>query len=76
MLEYGVLGLLTGVVAAGIGTLTAWAVIKFLMRSEWIFVPNIVAITVILCVITTTSVGLIGTWRALGQKATPHLRND
>jgi putative ABC transport system permease protein len=75
-LEYGVLGLLTGVIAAGIGTLTAWAVIKFLMRSEWVFVPEIVAITVILCVITTTSVGLIGTWRALGQKAAPHLRND
>jgi putative ABC transport system permease protein len=75
MLEYGVLGLLTGVVAAGIGTLTAWSVIKFLMHSEWIFLPNIVVITIILCVITTTSVGLIGTWRALGQKAAPHLRN-
>ena len=76
MLEFGILGLLIGVIAAGIGTLTAWAVIKFLMRSEWVFVPDIVAITVILCVITTTTVSLIGTWRALGQKATPHLRND
>ena len=76
ILEYGVLGLLTGVIAAGIGTLTAWAVIKFLMRSEWIFEPNIVIITVILCVITTSCVSLIGTWRALGQKAAPHLRND
>lgn len=76
MLEYGVLGLLTGIVAAGIGTLTAWAVIKFLMRAEWIFVPEIVITTVVLCVLMTTSVGLIGTWRALGQKASPHLRND
>jgi putative ABC transport system permease protein len=76
MLEYCVLGLLTGFVAAGIGTLTAWSVIKFLMRSEWIFIPHIVVITVVLCVITTTSVGLIGTWYALGQKATSHLRND
>ena len=76
MLEYGVLGLLTGLVAAGIGTLTAWAVITFMMRAEWIFVPGIVATTIILCVLMTTSIGLLGTWRALGQKASPHLRND
>jgi putative ABC transport system permease protein len=75
MLEYGVLGLLTGIVAAGIGTLTAWSVIKFLMHSDWIFLPSIVFITVVLCVITTTSVGLVGTWRALRQKASPYLRN-
>lgn len=76
MLEYGILGLLTGAVAAGIGSLTAWAVIKFLMGSEWVFLPNIVILTVVLCVLMTTSVGLIGTWRALGQKAAPHLRDD
>jgi putative ABC transport system permease protein len=76
MLEYGILGLLTGAVAAGIGSLTAWAVIKFLMGSEWVFLPNIVILTIVLCVLMTTSVGLIGTWRALGQKAAPHLRDD
>lgn len=76
MLEYGVLGLLTGLVAAAIGTLTAWAVIKFLMRAEWIFLPEIVVTTVFLCVLMTVSVGLIGTWRVLGQKASPHLRNE
>ena len=76
MLEYGVLGLITGFIAAGIGTLTAWAVIKFLMRSEWVLVPEIVVFTIFTCVIATISVGLIGTWIALGQKAAPHLRND
>ena len=76
MLEYSVLGLITGVVAAGIGTLTAWAVIKFLMRSEWVFVSEIVAFTVVTCILATTSVGLIGTWFVLGQKSAPHLRND
>ncbi|NQW01056.1 MAG: FtsX-like permease family protein [Rhodospirillales bacterium] len=76
LLEYGVLGLLTGLVAAAIGTLTAWAVITFLMRAEWIFLPQIVATTVFLCVVMTSCVGLIGTWRVLGQKASPHLRNE
>ncbi len=76
MLEYGLLGGLTGLVAAGIGTLTAWAVITFLMRAEWIFLPNIVLMTVVLCVLMTMLVGLVGTWRVLGQKASPHLRNE
>ncbi len=76
MLEYGVLGLLTGLVAAGIGTLTAWAVINFLMGAEWIFLSEIVVVTVGLCILMTTAIGLLGTWRALGQKASPHLRND
>lgn len=76
LLEYGLLGFVTGLVAAGIGTLTAWAVITFLMRAEWVFLPEIVALTVFMCVLMTLLAGIIGTWRVLGQKASPHLRNE
>ena len=74
--EYGVLGLLTGLIAAAVGTLTAWAVIVFLMGAEWIFLPEVVATTVVICVFVTVVVGFAGTWRALGQKAAPYLRNQ
>ncbi len=74
--EYGVLGLLTGLIAAALGTLTAWAVIVFLMRADWIFLPAVVATTVLVCIVVTVVVGFAGTWRALGQKAAPHLRNQ
>lgn len=74
--EYGVLGLLTGIIAAAVGTLTAWAVIVFLMRAEWIFLPGVIAATVAVCIAVTIIVGFAGTWRALGQKAAPHLRNQ
>jgi putative ABC transport system permease protein len=74
--EYGLLGLVTGVLAAGVGTLTAWAVVKFLMHMEWIFLPGTLAVTLILCILVTLAVGFLGTWRALGHSAAPFLRND
>ncbi len=74
--EYGILGLLTGLISAGVGTLTAWAVIVFLMGAEWVFLPTIVAKTVVTCIVVTIVVGFAGTWRALTRKSAPHLRNQ
>lgn len=76
VLEYGVLGLATGVLATAIGTLTAWAVVVHLMRSPWGFLPGVAAATVGVCVVLTVVLGFAGTWRALGHKAAPHLRNE
>ncbi len=76
LLEYGLLGLLTGLISAAIGTLTGWAVIRFLMRSEWAFLGDVVAWTLIVCIVVIMAAGLLGTWRALGQKAAVHLRID
>jgi len=76
VIEFGILGLATGIIAAAIGTLTAWAVIVFLMRADWIFLAPVVAITVALCLVITVIAGFAGTWRALAEKATVHLRNE
>jgi len=76
IIEYGLMGLVTGVIAAVIGTTTAWAVIVFLMDSEWVFRPAVVAVTAVVCILTTQAMGFAGTWRALAEKAAPHLRNE
>ncbi|SCA56163.1 conserved membrane hypothetical protein [Candidatus Terasakiella magnetica] len=76
LIEYGVLGLVTGLISAGVGTIASWGVITFLMKMDWAFYPNTIALTLILCLILTIGAGFIGTWRALGQKAAPHLRNE
>ena len=76
VLEYGLLGIATGVIAAVIGSITAWAVVRFLMGMEWAFLPNAVVLTVVICLVVTLVVGFAGTWRALGQKAGPLLRNE
>ena len=74
--EFGLLGLIAGTVAAFAGTVTAWAVVTWVLEQEWTFLPGTVAATVAACVALTLALGLLGTWRALGEPAAPHLRNE
>jgi putative ABC transport system permease protein len=76
LLEYGLLGLVTAVIAGCIGTLTAWVVLTQLMDFRWTFIPSAVMTTAVLCTAITLAFGFVGTWRALGQKAAPLLRNE
>ena len=74
--EFALLGLVTGVIAAAAGTATAWAVTTRVLNQEWEFLPDVVAGTIAFCVLLTVSLGLFGTWRALGESASPYLRNE
>ena len=74
--EFALLGLVTGVIAAAAGTGTAWAVTTRVLNQEWEFLPDVVAGTVAFCILLTLSLGLFGTWRALGESASPYLRNE
>ena len=74
--EFALLGLVTGVIAAAAGTATAWAVTTRVLNQEWEFLPDVVAGTVVFCIVLTLSIGLFGTWRALGESASPYLRNE
>lgn len=76
LVEYGLLGLATGVIAGGIGSVVAWAVLTFIMRAEWTFLPGVTAGTLAVSIAVVMTVGFAGTWRALGAKAAPLLRND
>ena len=74
--EFALLGLVTGVIAAAAGTVTAWGVTTRVLEQEWVFLPGVVAGTVGLCILLTMGLGLFGTWRALGEPASPYLRNE
>ena len=76
LLEYGLLGLVTALVASVIGTIAAWAVVTEVMRFQFSFDPLPVATAVVIAVAVTLALGFYGTWRALGQKAAPLLRNE
>jgi len=76
LLEYGLLGVVTAVIAAGIGTVAAWGVLTWVMEVDWVFLPTAVFATVVLSAAVTIAFGFVGTWRALGQKAAPLLRNE
>lgn len=76
LLEYGLLGLLTAMIAGILGSLAAWAVLIWIMRWEWTFLPSAVMSTAVIAVLITLAFGFAGTWRALGRPAAPLLRND
>lgn len=73
--EYGLLGLATAVIAAAFGTLAGWLVLTGVMRAPWAFLPGPILVTAALAVLVTLAMGFAGTWRALGRKAAPLLRN-
>ncbi len=76
VLEYGLLGLITAVIAAAIGSLAAWVLVTRVMRADFVFAPGAVAGTVAACLAVTIVFGLFGTWRALGLKVAPMLRAE
>jgi putative ABC transport system permease protein len=74
--EYCLLGLATGAIAAGVGSLAAWAIVTRLMNIPWRLDAGLVAGVIAACVAVTLAAGFSGTWRALGTKAAPLLRNE
>lgn len=73
-LEYLILGLATAVFALVSGALAAWFVVSQIMTLPWTFLPSVAITTVIIALLLTIGIGLLGTWRILGLKAGPVLR--
>ncbi|MEJ1996361.1 MAG: FtsX-like permease family protein [Limibacillus sp.] len=76
LLQYGLLGLITAAIAAGIGTLAGFIVVTQVMEADFIFLPETVFPTALLAAVLTLLLGFIGTWRALSVKSAPLLRNE
>ena len=73
-LEYALLGLLTAVAAAVIGTLASWALIDGFLQSEFIFDGGLVFATTLIGACVTALLGLAGAMKTLGRKPAPLLR--
>ncbi len=73
--EYAILGFATAVFALSAGGFAAWFIVTQIMTLPWAFRPEIALATVIAALVLTVGFGLAGTWRVLGQKAAPVLRN-
>ncbi len=76
LIEYGLLGLVAAVLAAGLGTLASYLVLTRVMHTDWVFLPWGVVVTALAATAATLIFGYAGTWRALGAKAAPLLRNE
>ncbi len=74
-LEYALIGLATAIFALAAGGLAAWFVVSQVMNLPAAFDGGVALSTVAIALILTVGFGLVGTWRVLGHKAAPVLRN-
>lgn len=72
--EYMILGLATAIFALLAGGVSAWFVVSRIMKMPSTFLPDVAIMTVVGALVLTVGIGLAGTWRILGQKAAPVLR--
>jgi len=74
-IEFALIGLVTALLAVGIGALGAWAIVTFLLQTDFVFSVPAAAIPAGLALALAVSTGAFGVWRALRLPAGPMLRN-
>lgn len=74
-LEYLLIGLATAVFALVAGGIAAWFIVARIMELPSVFMPEVAVFTIFIALVLTVGFGLMGTWRVLGHKAAPVLRN-
>jgi putative ABC transport system permease protein len=75
LVEFGLIGGVVAVVAALIGTAAAWTLVTRYMRVDFVFLPGTLTAVIAASIVAVVAIGLAGTWRALGHKPAPLLRN-
>lgn len=76
LVEYGLLGALTALLAAVLGTVCAYAVQVYALRLRWTFDPAALALVTAFCLVVTLAAGIFGALRALREKPAAYLRNE
>ena len=74
-IEYAVLGLATALFGIIAGSLSAWFVVNELMGATFTFLPTAATGAALIALVLSVGLGLIGTWRVLGEKPAAVLRN-
>jgi putative ABC transport system permease protein len=75
LVEFGLIGVCAGLIAASLGTLASWAMMRFVLRAPWVFLPGTLVVTVGGCMVLMLACGYAGTARALRTRVAPLLRN-
>ena len=76
LVEFGLIGAMAGLIAAGLGTLASWGVVHFLLKAPWSFLPGILVMTIGGCIVLMLGFGYAGTAAALRVRPAAHLRNE
>jgi putative ABC transport system permease protein len=76
LVEFAVIGASAGAIAGALGTLASWAVMRFVLDSDWVFLPGLLAAVIFGCMALMVAAGYAGTETALRARAAPLLRNE
>jgi len=74
--EYACLGAAAGMGGAALASLLSWAVLRFVLEVPWTLEPAALALGVALASAVALAVGFLATFRVLGQKPLPVLRQE
>jgi putative ABC transport system permease protein len=72
--EYLALGLAAGLLGATIGSIVAWATVRFVFALPWSFAPLDVGTIIVGAILLTLALGGLAIWRLMGRPAAPVLR--
>lgn len=75
-LEYGILGLFSGIFALLAGTLGAYLIVEYVLDVRFQFFPGMAVVVTVLAGVGTVVVGLISSWRILAAKPAAILRSQ
>jgi putative ABC transport system permease protein len=74
--EFLLLGLIAGCISAVVGSMAAMGILKGLMKMSFTLHPATIITTILTGIVLTLFLGLLGTWKALGQKPATYLRDE
>ena len=74
-IEYLLLGTATALFGVLAGSVAGWLIVTELMHLKFVWLPLPALAAALAAVIVTVALGMAGTFRALGQKPAPILRN-
>ena len=74
--EFLLLGLIAGCISAIVGSMAAMGILKGLMKMSFTLHPATIIATILTGIALTLILGLLGTWKALGQKPATYLRDE
>jgi len=73
-IEYAILGIVSGVLGAGLSCLLSWGVMTYLVKSDWNLYPLVMLWTLVLSVLLTVLTGVLSSLDVLKNKPMKTLR--
>ncbi|MCX5728467.1 MAG: FtsX-like permease family protein, partial [Nitrospirae bacterium] len=75
-MEYVLLGAVAGLIGLSLGSILAWALVRYVFDLPWSLHPQVLGIGLFLTMLLTLIVGFASTYRILGQRPLAVLRHE